>query len=90
MSTQFRRNPEIRLTALEGEGVVLHLGARRYFTVTATGLTLLEALASPRTFDELVDAILTEYNVSREKAVASTRKFLDMCRDAALITEEPV
>ena len=88
MRTLFRRHPELRLTALEGEGVVLHLGARRYFTVTATGLTILEALAEPKTFEQLVDAILAEYEVDRARAESSAREFLDHCVEATLIIEE--
>jgi len=88
MTVLFRRHPDLRLTALEGEGVVLHLGARRYFTVTATGLTILEALASPKTLDELVDAIVEEYDVDRAKAIESTKAFLDQCRTSGLLVEE--
>jgi hypothetical protein len=89
MTVAFRRHPDLRLTSLEGEGVVLHMGARRYFTVNETGLTLLEAMVHPRTFDELVEAVLAEYEVDRPKAVESTQAFLDHCRAAnLLVTEE--
>jgi hypothetical protein len=81
----YRRHPDIRLTELEGEGVVLHLGARRYFSVNETGLLLLEALKQPRTFSELVDAILAEYEVSPDVAAATTRAFLNQCVDASVV-----
>lgn len=85
MTTQYRRHDDIRLTALEGEGVVLHMGERRYFTVTETGLVILEALKSPRTFNELVDAITSEYDVTPEHAERSVRAFLDQCMKSSLI-----
>lgn len=88
MSGLFRRHPDLRLTSLEGEGVVLHLGARRYFTVTESGLTILEALAEPRTFDQLVDAILEAYEVDRPRAAATTQAFLDRCREADLVIQD--
>jgi len=69
----YRRHPDLRLTSLEGEGVVLHLRERRYFSVSETGLVLLEALKQARTFDELVEGLLSEYEVDRETAVATTR-----------------
>lgn len=87
---QYRRHADIRLTALEGEGVVLHMGARRYFTVTETGLVILEALKQPRTFAELVDAITAEYDVTQEKAERSVQAFVDQCVAAAVITEAEV
>ncbi|NOT07134.1 MAG: PqqD family protein [Gemmatimonadales bacterium] len=87
--TTYRRHADLRLTSLEGEGVVLHLGARRYFTVTESGLTILEALVEPKSFDALVEAILHEYEIDRPKAEESTRKFLDECLKAALVEEVP-
>ena len=89
MTTTYRRHPDIRLTALEGEGVVLHLGERRYFTVTETGLTILEAIVEPRTFEEIVARICDEYDVEQNHAETSTRAFLDRCRASALVLEEP-
>ncbi len=85
MTTRYQRHHAIRLTDLAGEGVVLHLGSRSYFTVTETGLVILEALKQPRTFDELVDAILDEYEVERPHAVQSVQAFLDRCVLAELV-----
>jgi hypothetical protein len=85
--TRYLRHPDLRLTALEGEGVVLHLRSRRYFSVNETGLVVLEALKQPRTFDELVAAILAEYDVTPEAAAATTREFLDHCLVTAVVEE---
>lgn len=82
---RYRRHPDLRLTSLEGEGVVLHLKERRYFSVNETGLTLLEALKQPRSFDELVEAILQEYEVAPEVATRTTREFLTQCLDSAVV-----
>jgi hypothetical protein len=85
---RYRPHPELRLSSLEGEGVVLHLGSRRYFTVSKTGLVILEALSSPRTLDELVTVVVERYTVTREHATTSVRDFLDRCREADLISEQ--
>jgi hypothetical protein len=85
---RYRRHSDLRITSLEGEGVVLHLGERRYFSVNDTGLTLLEATRDPRTFDELVASLVSEYEVSEEEAAATTRKFLDQCLASKVILEE--
>ena len=81
------RHPDLRLTALEGEGVVLHLRSRKYFSVNETGLVILEALKEPRTFSELVAAILAEYEVTPEAATATTREFVDYCLATAVVEE---
>jgi hypothetical protein len=84
---RYRRHPDLRLTSLEGEGVVLHLKSRRYFSVNETGLTLLEALKQPQTFAQLVAKIVAEYDVSPETAAATTREFLDQCLAAAVVEQ---
>jgi hypothetical protein len=86
-NTRFLRHHDLRLTALEGEGVVLHLGSRRYFSVNETGLVILEALKEPRTFDELVAALLESYEVTPEVAAETTRGFLDHCLESAVVEE---
>lgn len=85
MTTLYSRHPDIRLTALEGEGVVLHLGARRYFTVSETGLSILEALKTPKPLDDIVAAITDEYDVSAESAHDSVKAFVDHCVSAAVL-----
>ena len=82
---RYRRHTDLRLTALEGEGIVLHLKERRYFTVNETGLVLLEALKEPRSFAELVAALLREYEVSEDTATETTKAFLDQCLGAAVV-----
>lgn len=85
---RYLRHPELRLTALEGEGVVLHLKERRYFTVNETGLVLLEALRQPRSLPELVAALVAEYEVSDDLARETTQAFLAQCLEAAVVTEQ--
>lgn len=85
---RYQRHPDLRLTALEGEGVVLHLKERRYFTVNETGLVLLEALKQPRNMTELVGALLAEYEVTAATARETTQAFLAQCLEAAVVTEQ--
>jgi hypothetical protein len=88
MTTRYRAHPELRLTALEGEGVVLHLGSRRYFTVNETGLAILEALRPSATLAELGAALVQRFDVTPDKAEQSARLFLDRCLGARLVIEE--
>lgn len=88
MTQRLRRHADLRLTALAGEGVVLHLGSRRYFTVNDVGLTILNALETPRTFDQLVAAVLDEFEIDAVTAEETTRAFLKQCQDAAVVLED--
>ncbi len=82
---KFVRDSKIRLTALEGEGIVLHLDERKYFSINETGLVLLEALKEPKTLEQLVTALEDEYDVGRDDAVRTTREFLDKCLAANVV-----
>ena len=88
MSERYMRHPDLRLADVEGDGVVLHLGTRRYFSVTESGLILLQALETPKSVDELVRMLVEQYEVTPEQAEASVRQFLETCRTAELLIIE--
>ncbi len=85
MTDTYRKHPDLRVTQVEDEGVVLHLGSRRYFSVSESGLILLNALEESRSLDELVEALCDEYEVTESEARQSTREFIDRCLDAKLL-----
>lgn len=88
MSQRFIRHPDLRLADVEGDGVVLHLGTRRYFSVSESGLILLQALEAPQTVEDLVRLLEEHYEVTTEQAEASVRQFLETCRTAELLVDE--
>jgi len=88
MSERYIRHPELRLADVEGDGVVLHLGTRRYFSVSESGLILLQALEAPRSVEDLVRLLVEQYEVTPEQAETSVRQFLDTCRTADLLVVE--
>ena len=79
----------MRLTALEGEGVALHLGTRRYYSVSESGLDLLDALTEPRTLEQLVQVLTSKYEVTVAQATDSAREFVEHgVRTGVLVVEE--
>lgn len=88
MSERYLRHPDLRLADVEGDGVVLHLGTRRYFSVSESGLALLQALESPCTVPDLVEVLLERYEVTPQQAEESVRQFLKTCRTADLLAPE--
>lgn len=85
MIPRYRRHPKTRLTMVDGEGIVVQLGTRRYFNVNESGLTILEMLDSPRTVDELVSALHARFEVTKDQAEVTVREFLARCRDADVL-----
>jgi hypothetical protein len=88
MTTVYSRHADLRLTAVDDEGVVLHLGSLRYFTVNETGLTILQKLTEPSTIAELVKAVTDEYDVTDDIAEQTTREFVNRCVEAKLLHME--
>ncbi|HEX4601002.1 MAG TPA: PqqD family protein [Gemmatimonadales bacterium] len=88
MTDRYRRHHDLRLAALEDEGVILHLGSRSYFTVSESGVLIFEALATPHSVEELVAVLQARYEVNAEQAEASVRDFLERCRAADLLEIE--
>ena len=88
MTTVYSRHPDLRVTAVDGEGVVLHLGSRQYFSVNETGVTILDALKQPSSIAELVVAVTDHYDVSADAAEQSVRRFLALCNESKLLHVE--
>ena len=87
--TQYRLHPELRLTALADEGVLLHLGERKYFSVNDTGLTMLEAMREPQSLESLVRGLLDAYETDEPVARDAAVGFLERCLKAAVIVPVP-
>jgi hypothetical protein len=88
MSERYVRHPDLRIADVEGDGVVLHLGTRRYFSMTESGLILMQALETPQAVTDLVGLLLEQYEVTPEQAEISVRHFIDTCRTADLLLPE--
>ena len=88
MTERYLRHPDLRLADVEGDGVVLHLGTRRYFSVSESGLVVLQALDAPRSVEDLVQLLVSQYEVTAEQADATVREFVDSCRAAELLVLE--
>ena len=88
MTERYLRHPDLRLADVEGDGVVLHLGTRRYFSVSESGLVVLQALDAARSVEDLVQLLVSQYEVTAEQADATVREFVDSCRAAELLVLE--
>ena len=80
------RADDLTWRELDGEIVLLDLAASTYMTANGTGSFLLKQLAVDRTREELVEAVLAEYDVPREQAEADTDAFVRMLQDKGLLS----
>lgn len=85
---RFRRHPDLRLTRLDDDGVALHLAERKYVTVNGTGATILEALETPQSVDDLVGIVCDAYDTTPDEARRTIEAFLAECEQAKLVERE--
>lgn len=77
--------------AVGDEQVLLHLEQGVYYGLEGVGAFLWDLLRQPRTFDEMVDLVMREYQVEKDQCSADLQALLvDLrARDLVLVTEEP-
>lgn len=75
-STKFRKAAQVNWKSVDGEAVVLHLATGNYFALDAVGTFLWSKLAvSPKSLSDLIDAVMVEYNCSKDQARRDTLEF---------------
>jgi hypothetical protein len=79
-------------TTLGGEVIILGLDDSMYYGLTATGARIWELVQAPRTIDEILTTITTEFDVDRERAAADLDALLAELQSRGLIaiTRSPV
>jgi hypothetical protein len=75
----------VRIRAVAGEAVLLHLDRGEYFTLNATGLRVWELAQGGRTFSEAVEALEREFEAPAEDLAADAAAVLDDLRRAGLL-----
>jgi len=79
------RTADISARTIGGETIVLDLPSSQYFAITGIGSRVFELLTEERTLDDLVTAILTEYEVAETVARRDVEAFVDRLRQAQLL-----
>lgn len=68
-TTRLRANPNHVANAVRDEVVVLLMGKGEYYGLNAVGAHVWRLLQTERSFADLVDQIVAEYDVDRDNAV---------------------
>jgi len=73
----YSRNQQIIDGELDGNQVMMHIEKGKYFGLTPVGKSIWDLIEQPKSFDEIIDALLSEYDITREKCEQDVRPFLD-------------
>ena len=90
LTARFRPKPHVLVRELEGEAVLLDLDTGRYFGLNATGARIWALLDGERDLEQLLDELLQEHVVSRERLLQDVRELIAGLRaQGLLVAVEP-
>lgn len=79
------RSNDVTWREIDGEMVILDLASSTYLTTNRTGTFLLQQLVEDRTHDELVDAMVDQFEIDRDTAERDVTAFVNMLTEGGLL-----
>lgn len=70
---------------LNGNSVILNISTGKYYGVNSVGSFIWSAIQSPKSFDEVRDLVLAEYDVDEAVCDEEVSAFLDKMSDQELV-----
>ena len=77
--------PEVLSRVLDGEAVLLHLGSGVYFGMNEVATFAWEKMTKGTTYGEIRDAVLAEFEVTRDALEADLEKFVSALVEKKLV-----
>jgi hypothetical protein len=75
--TRYRIVPDALSASLSDGAVLLQLYTKRYFSLNETGSRIWSLLEQKATDEEIVDALVREYDVEKPEAARAVNQLLD-------------
>ncbi|WP_354700537.1 hypothetical protein DSM112329_00816 [Paraconexibacter sp. AEG42_29] len=85
MTIGYERSPDAYAVEMDGEYVMMGQEQGAYFALKGVAAVVWEQLESPQTLDELVNAVVDRFEVSRKDCERDTSAFLAQLLESGLI-----
>ncbi len=76
-----RLKKNLNVTDLSGEKVMIDFESGKYFMIKGSGNDIWELIQNDITVEEIIEKLLSEYDVSREECTKSVEEFLDKLKE---------
>lgn len=73
----YTRSPDLISTEMDGEVVMMSIEKGSYFGLEGVGGAIWERMAGPVTLDEIVAALLADFEIEESQCRADTEAFVD-------------
>ncbi len=80
-----QRNPDILASKLDEDYVMMDMESGRYIGTNPVAARIWELIEEPLSFEALIDALLKEYDISREQCIQDVSAFLKEALEQKLI-----
>lgn len=84
---EYKHKDGMMTADMNGETVMMDIESGKYYNLGEVGGRIWELLDEPKTFDDLISALVGEYDVSRQQCEQETRPFFSQLLEAGLIVE---
>lgn len=87
---KYLRNKDIVARKVAGENLLIPINGctKKVYTLNNVGVRLWEEIETPKSEDELADALVDRYGVAKETALTDTRAYLaDMLRMELIVQQ---
>jgi len=79
---------DINVTELAGEKVMIDFATGKYFMIKGVGNDIWDMIQTPVTYGEIVEKLLSEYDVSEEECNTSVANFLNKLTELNFVSVE--
>jgi hypothetical protein len=86
LSARFEINPNCAFRRIDGELVILVPEKQSLHRLKEVGLRIWELVGEGKTSEEIVERLVTEYQVQRKDAEKDVKEFLDLLLENRIIT----
>lgn len=83
--TILQRDLEQEFTYIDGEVVMLSLKNGEYYGLDEVGTRIWELLEEPIQYDDLINKLIQEYNISRKVCEEDTKSYLERLNNKQLV-----